>query len=168
MSFNYTIACHVPQDGGYTGSVTKRLLCLPVPSTDACKRQGKVALWPRVAIKRCGQSKAWHAVAGMWTRFHVKMRSHAPSEPWLDSNLFVTLPCTLHLQPWSYHITSTWCHSVHPDVRRRSFRQRTGEMHKTGLCGGGGNHGTRTHHSVHRGTIYNRAPRSLACQEQWL
>src|ERR1700704_5124676 len=24
--------------------------------------------------------------------FHGKMRSHEPSEPWLDSNLFVTLP----------------------------------------------------------------------------
>jgi hypothetical protein len=27
-----------------------------------------MALWTRVAIRRCGQSKAWHAVAGMWTR----------------------------------------------------------------------------------------------------
>jgi hypothetical protein len=105
------------------GSVTKRFRCIPVPSTYACKTQGKVALWPRVAIKRCGQSKAWHAVAGMWTSMgmgtqecacallwsfsrrqevrpmrktrhqcHVKMRSRAPSEPWLASNLCVTLP----------------------------------------------------------------------------
>src|SRR5437879_2627561 len=28
---------------------------------------------------------------------NVKMRSHAPSEPWLDSNLFVTLPDVIDL-----------------------------------------------------------------------
>src|SRR5262249_8188057 len=50
------------------GSVTKRLLCIPVPSTYACKtrREGKGHWGPHVAIKRCRQSQVWHAVAGVW------------------------------------------------------------------------------------------------------
>ena len=119
---------HGQSDQIVKGSVTKRLLGLPVPRTCACKTQG--ALWPRVAIKRCGQSKVWHAVAGMWTsmgmgaegcacallwsfsslqkvrpirktrnQFHGKMRSREPSEPWLESNLFVTLPFAFHPHP---------------------------------------------------------------------
>jgi hypothetical protein len=51
------------------GSVTKRLLCLPVQSTSECKTRGEER-WhgePRVAIQRCGPRQAWQAGAGMWT-----------------------------------------------------------------------------------------------------
>jgi len=120
------------------GSVTKRFLCIPVQSTYECKTRGKER-WhcgPRVAIERCGQSKAWYAVAGTWTgmnigavgcaraltrffsflqavkpmrttrhQFHGKMRSRAPAKPWLDGNLFVTLPRT-HAWPGRYRRNS--------------------------------------------------------------
>jgi hypothetical protein len=48
------------------GSVTQRFLGTPVPSIYECKTRGEERLpcGPRVAIKRCGQSKAWHAVTG--------------------------------------------------------------------------------------------------------
>jgi hypothetical protein len=32
---------------------------------------------PRMAIKRCGQRKAWHAVAGMWTRMGMGAEGYA-------------------------------------------------------------------------------------------
>jgi hypothetical protein len=48
------------------GNVTKRFLGTPIPSIYECKTRGEERLpcGPRVAIKRCGQSKAWHAVTG--------------------------------------------------------------------------------------------------------
>jgi hypothetical protein len=51
------------------GSVPQRLLCIPVQRTYACKtrREGKGHWGPHMAIKRCRQSQAWHAVAGLWT-----------------------------------------------------------------------------------------------------
>jgi hypothetical protein len=110
----------------------KKVAGPPCPAHLCVQDTRKGALWPRVAIKRYGLSKVWHAVAGMWTsmgmgaegwagallwsfsslqevrpmrttrrQFHVTMRSRAPSEPWLASNLFVTLPSSFRVTLWS-------------------------------------------------------------------
>jgi hypothetical protein len=49
-------------------------------------------------------------------------------------------PCTSSHGP--SRIKMTWCHRVHPDVRREVLRQRMGEMHQTCLGGGVGHHWT--------------------------
>src|SRR5262249_15973826 len=55
------------------GSVTQRVLCLPIRSTSECKTRGEER-WhcgPRVALQRCGQRQAWQAGAGRWTRLSL-------------------------------------------------------------------------------------------------
>jgi len=49
-------------------------------------------------------------------QFHVKMRSREPSEPWLESNLFVTLPILKHhgIPPApERQTTTTWQEFIH-------------------------------------------------------
>ena len=51
------------------GSVTKRLLGVPVPRTYACKTQGKVALWPRVPSRGAGRARCgmlWRGCGRAW------------------------------------------------------------------------------------------------------
>jgi hypothetical protein len=75
--------CMGSPSGGYNArrvkplrSVTQRFLCIPIPRISACKTggEGRGPCGPRVAITRHGQSKAWHAGAGIGTSLDMGER----------------------------------------------------------------------------------------------